>query len=254
MEKQLINILTRTCNRPEYFKRLRHSLLNQTYTNWRHIVHTDNENDVNYILKSGVPQDDILISEHLEIDQDKFKTERINAKEYVIRHRPYNLYFEKMHKLVNDGWIIYLDDDDEFVNENSLKQLIALVEKQSEDSFVIFQALFYMRDKFLPWQKLPANKKYKKGKLGDLSFGDLGGICLAFHSSFCQLAVWDEYSGGDYRVYQKLKAQLNLVGLQNVITKVQDGPNGGDTVDYVPTKWYSEALRWASLAKHKLGF
>lgn len=254
MQKPLINILTRTSNRPGYFNRMRQSLSLQTYTNWRHIVHTDNESDVDYILKSGVPHEDIIVSVPSTIDQSKFKTEVINGKEHVIRHRPYNLYFGKMHKLVESGWIIYIDDDDEFVNDNSLEQLSAFIEKQDEESFVLFQGLFYRRDMFLPWIELPANIKYHKSKLGDLLYGELGGRCFAFHHNFSKVAAWDEYSGGDYRVYQKLKAQLNLVGLQKVMTKAQDGPNGGDAVDYVPSKWYSEALRWARLAMHKLGF
>lgn len=254
MEKPLINIITRTSNRPKYFHRMRQSLLNQTYVKWRHLVHTDNESDVDYILKSGVTRKDIVVSKPTTIDQSKFKTEFINGKSYLIRYRPYNLYFNKMHKLVENGWMIYIDDDDELVSDYSLEQLVAFIEKQSEDTFILFQALFYARDKIYPWHELPANKKYQLGELSNLLFGELGGICFAFHYTHHGIAEWDEYSGGDYRVYLKLKAQLNLVGLQEVITKVQDGPNGGDSIDFVPSKWYDGALRLARLAKHKLAF
>jgi hypothetical protein len=50
----LINILTRTSNRPNGFKRCRESIENQTYKNIRHIVSIDNLNDEEYVKSHNV--------------------------------------------------------------------------------------------------------------------------------------------------------------------------------------------------------
>ena len=52
MKNPLINILTRTSNRPIGFKNCELSIKNQTYKNIKHIVSYDNDNDLTYLKET----------------------------------------------------------------------------------------------------------------------------------------------------------------------------------------------------------
>ena len=130
MNAIIINILTRTCNRPNYFDINYRSIKNQTTNininiNINHLVCIDDE-----ITKSYTDNyDDIIV-----IKVDKLE----KSKDYSF---PFNLYFNSMHKhdVINNGYIIYLDDDDSFMNND----VINIIEKYlDEDTLIIWQVLF----------------------------------------------------------------------------------------------------------------
>lgn len=90
MEEPLINILIRTSNRPNEFKRCLKSVTDQRYPNIRIIISVDNDR-VDYI------------PEGLQVI-------RVEAN----RQLPYfyDCYCNDLKALVTDGWFMYLDDDD----------------------------------------------------------------------------------------------------------------------------------------------
>ena len=106
----LINILTRTSNRPFYFAECRNSIVNQSYRNIRHIVSVDDNYTYNYVKENGLLNQDIL---HLE------RPTRMSTS-----HMPYNLYMNSLIKEVKEGWIMFLDDDDILHDINSISTLV----------------------------------------------------------------------------------------------------------------------------------
>ena len=66
----LINIITRTSNRPIYFKKNRNSILEQTYKNIRHIISVDNKISYNYVKTHNI-KDIVFINKNV-FKQSKF--------------------------------------------------------------------------------------------------------------------------------------------------------------------------------------
>mgnify|MGYP001551588463 CR=1 FL=1 len=99
--KPLINILIRTSNRPDLFKRCLQSIYDQRYPNVRIIVSVDNDG-VDY-----VPSE----IETIRVTPDK-------SKDFY-----YDLYINDLKAMVNDGYYFCLDDDDTLA-PNVLNELV----------------------------------------------------------------------------------------------------------------------------------
>lgn len=91
---ELINILIRTSNRPELFRRALKSITDQSYPNIRIIICYDNQEAIKYI-PSGL---------------ESFYIPEIN----IDRGQPYyyDAYCNLLKERVTDGWFMFLDDDD----------------------------------------------------------------------------------------------------------------------------------------------
>ena len=92
MKEPLINILTRTSNRPNYFARCQQSIREQDYKNVRHIVSIDNDESKSYVR--GV---DTIVRVHPMQYNDTIK---ILPR---TRFAPYNLYLNDLLDNVEDG-------------------------------------------------------------------------------------------------------------------------------------------------------
>ena len=106
----IINILTRTSNRPFYFAECRNSIVNQSYKNIRHIVSVDDETSYKYVKENGL------------LDRDIIQIERPHR--ISLNHMPYNLYMNYLLQEVHQGWIMFLDDDDILFDTNSILTLV----------------------------------------------------------------------------------------------------------------------------------
>lgn len=102
----LINILVRTCYRPELFNRMMKSIRSQTYQDIRVIVSYDDDRALEYI-------------------PDNYERIRVQRGEGYA----YNLYCNQLKEMVTDGYFIFLDDDDFFATPHVLAQLCALVKQ-----------------------------------------------------------------------------------------------------------------------------
>jgi hypothetical protein len=187
MEQPLINILTRTSNRPNGFKVNVQNIKNQTYKNINHIVCTDDLNSINYIKENGV-ENIIYLNREEIIKNDKSPNPHTGV------YSPHNLYFNEMIKHVKEGWVIYLDDDDRFVDDTCVEQIVNLINNTDEDT-MIYWRMVYSNGYFLPID-MSNNKKP--------ILGGIGGSCFTFHSKYKNLAVWDGWKCGDFRVIEKL--------------------------------------------------
>lgn len=187
MAKPLINIITRTSNRPNGFRINVESVRSQTYKNVRHFVCTDDKNSVPYIVANGILQC-YLIDKEAVIRKDTSVDP--NTGPYF----PYNLYFNEVTKFITEGWILYLDDDDRFVDETCLEQIADLIQQTDEDT-LIYWRMVYSTGNYLPLDM-------SDGKAPTL--GGIGGSCFIFHSKYKDRAIWDGWKCADYRLITKL--------------------------------------------------
>jgi len=187
MEQPLINILTRTSNRPNGFRKNRESILGQTYKNINHIVCTDDKDSINYIKENGIT-DYLLVNREELIQNDK----SIDPK--TGRYSPHNLYFNEMIKKVESGWVIYLDDDDRFVDNTSVEQIVNLINKSDEDT-IIYWRMVYGNGHFLPLD-MSNNQKPK--------IGGIGSPCFTFNIKYGKDILWDGWKCGDFRFIETL--------------------------------------------------
>lgn len=91
------SIITPTCNRESQLKRACQSVIRQTYEHWEHIIVDDgSNNDVQNLLGIMYPKDKIQYVRHDE------RTERL-------------ISFNDGMKVAKNDWIVFLDDDDEYM-------------------------------------------------------------------------------------------------------------------------------------------
>ena len=162
-----INILVRNTYRPSYFKKCIDSILNQDYDNYKVIICYDDDNCIEY----------------LEQYKNNYKIEIFKATEVDKSHQTfYNLYCNQLLDKVQDGWIIFLDDDDMFSNYNVLKDINTYLTQDNNLVFWKFKrpdALIY-----------PDINLLKRDTIANC------GYC--FHSKYKNLSQWKSWQGGDY--------------------------------------------------------
>lgn len=191
----MINIITRTHNRETYFNALRASIESQTYK------------DINWIVGSdcACPYYPNAIKLYKDYQQPLFIP---NGHYYA----PYNKYLETLATYCKDGYIIYVDDDDCFVDENSLSTIIDNVE---EDKMLVWKVII------TPTFIVP-NRSFGK----TITPADFSGIGFCFHTKHLPVE-WGIYSYGDYRVGKQLESKLKIKWLNKVLTRTQNGAHGG---------------------------
>ena len=186
-----INVLTRTCNRPNFFAICKESLFNQTYQNWNFIIGYDEEESYSYICDtSGV----VLVPLIKEIVTN-------------VNTFPYNLYFNVMHeKIKHPGYIIYLDDDDSFYSNTSLETISNYVD---EDTIIIWRVKF-------PDGLRPSDSIFSKKRITSSGFPS---NCFCFHSKW--VTTWTGKKGGDSVFFHKLcKVIPKKVWLNEILTQI----------------------------------
>jgi len=198
--KPLINVLTRTSNRPVFFSECRRSITGQTYKNIRHIVSYDNEGDLDYL------------NDYEDITKIKLDREKIRDAWDVDPRKPtevpeqghpisvHNLYCNELLDVVEDGWIIFLDDDDKFIDEFVLEKIVNQIEELPKD---------ICEDMMLFWKMTTPH-----GIKGNMCFQaqrpvlcDIGSPCFTFHSKTKDVSWWDEWKCSDFRFITRLFEQ-----------------------------------------------
>lgn len=103
----LINILIRTCYRPELFVRCMKSIRAQTHQEIRVIVAYDDDRALDYI-------------------PDNYEKIKVNRED---RPYIYNLYCNTLKEKVTDGYFLFLDDDDFLSQHTTLEKLLPLLKE-----------------------------------------------------------------------------------------------------------------------------
>lgn len=170
----LINILIRTKNRPDKFKRCIESVLNQTYTNVKIIVY-DNSTITSYV---------------------KWEHERILDNTPCIGFS-YNLFCNDLKEKVNEGWMFFLDDDD-FLNTPTALEEIA-VELTNPNEAVICQ---FVRANGKP---KPSDELMDRGMIVS---GRIGMPCIILHSNHKNIAQFTNTENADFLFIKEVSQKL----------------------------------------------
>ena len=187
MDKPLINILTRTSNRPKGFDKNVRCIQNQTYKNIKHIVSYDNKDDLKYITK----YDNIVL---IKIDRDSLIKNDNYTNPNTGKYSPHNMYFNEMIKYVYEGWVIYLDDDDYYINNNIIQKIVDKINETDDDTLLVWQ--FKLGNNLIIPKRFDRNNPPKLGSI-DTS-------CVAFNVKYKNSFEWDSWKCSDYRVIKKL--------------------------------------------------
>lgn len=199
MSELTVNVLTRTSSRPRYFERCVASVHGQKYKKVKHIVATDDVDSVRYIEAANL--NPILLSGN--------RSRRLEAG---IFSAPYNLHFNFMYHFCEPGLVMFLDDDDEFVDDESVSNIVNIWESSGRglSRFLIWKVGF-------PERIIPS---YSFGK--SISPRDISGIGFAFPTELIWAAQWDEVKESDFRVAQKLSlVAKETIWFDRVLTKLQ---------------------------------
>lgn len=219
----VINIITRTHKRPKYFDNCVKSITHQSYQNIRHIVTYQTEEDYNYVKQYTHNIIPVKVP-NVKKDLAKFTTIYDNVR---ADHAPYNAHFNYAYDVVNEGWILHVDDDDMLKYSNSIECIVNNIKSFSIENIlhlwtVDFQDYVVPHPKVLPRYK--AGEKFIRGNVSTI------GIC--FHSSYKKVAQWHEWALGDWDVYQKLDKQIsNRNFIEATLTGLQSYPGKGESND-----------------------
>jgi len=167
------NIVIRTHNRPEMFDICYESILDQTYKNYKiYIIYQDIDSD-SYILSYASEKTFML------------KGNKINNETNY-----YDDYCNQILPYINEGWIIYLDDDNRFVNSDVLSFLDN--EIGSNPSSKIITTGFARTDNVI----FPDISKPTLGQL------DTANFCIK--NDIKNYSKWTTNRDGDYYYFSKL--------------------------------------------------
>jgi hypothetical protein len=238
MNEKLINILVRTCKRPAYFQFCMDSIFAQFYQNFKIIIGIESGDDetlqyVNHFIDFGsramyfhIPKEKIQIVRYDRIEKKINIPISSQTAEYGLWF-PYNHYLDIMAKSVDDGWLLFLDDDDCFKNNNALK-IISQKIKTVDD-------LLFWRVKF-PDKIIPEQKYWETMNKYDISPFPchISGIGFSFHKNFVKDIEWGYWKLADYRVAKKLfQVCTNKIYINDILTGLQDNPNNGRIIDKI---------------------
>jgi len=200
-----INILTRTSNRPNYFRECFNSVKTQTYKNINHIISVDNDETEEYVKQYT----DNYIRVNIPIETNPTP---VQGRRYA----PYNLYLNELRKEVKEGWIMYLDDDDSFISNTSLEKIVNNI--QNEDQLLIWKVMFPNR--IIPDQIYFERKEIKLNYFSMIGF--------MYNIKYDGNVSFDTYSGGDYFFVKQLEKIIpEQVWLDGIYTGLQRNNMGG---------------------------
>lgn len=231
MNKEIFfNILTRSSGRPIGFQKCYDSVRFQTYKNVKHIVTSDNDCDLEYLLGK-----DITLIKVKKTINPSFQN-----KLEGYRFAPYNLYCNDLLNSVDKGWIIFLDDDDNFIHNKVLEELVQKIISFDKDTLFIWQ-MRYPSGVILPRKNLFNNLITKN---------NIGSPCFMFHSKYKDIARWDSFKGSDFRFITKLKQSIpKHVFLNKVYVQINNFGDFGNKNDlsinnskFLPFTYYKNLL------------
>lgn len=217
-ELPTINIIVRTCKRPNYFKDCIASIQEQTYPNINVIVGVE-EGDTETIAYAYLYP--YRVVHYVKCNKEiKVPSE---DKSYGVWF-PYNRYLDELTQKVGSGWIMYLDDDDMLTDRTAIEKIVNSI--TSEDD------LIYWRMKYKNLL-IPSQKSWNIMLSGGApTVCDVSGIAFMFHSKYKTEVEWGYWKRGDFRVANTLDALCtNKIYIDEALTGTQDVEHGGQLID-----------------------
>lgn len=219
-----VNILIRSCRRPNYFHECIQSIYRQTYPNINIIVGIEKDDNVtdNYVFGHRVRV--------IYYDKKKIYVNPPDKSENYGVWFPYNRYLDKMTSRVGNGYVLYLDDDDKLMSNDAIEKMVS--EIRSEDSIIFWKTAFACG------RIVPEEDNWTKMKNGQgPTICDVSGIGFMFHSKYRNEIEWGYWKRGDYRVAQKLHSICkDEIFIDEILTGIQEVPHAGLVVDKLVEK------------------
>ena len=165
----IINIFTRSGNRPTFFKTLKDSILKQTYPHIRHVISNDNP-----------------------------KCTYLNNEKYVcsvtkplsLNNGFYNLYLNELAKTINTGWVVILDDDSKLTNNHVIEHIARHCSNSKTTDVLIYKVMLFPNKTVLPdrerWRKC------------SIECGGIDMACFCVHYSVFNDVQFQCRCGGDF--------------------------------------------------------
>jgi glycosyltransferase involved in cell wall biosynthesis len=200
--KPLVNILTRTSGRPKYFKNCINSIKKQTYSNINHIVSIDDDKSEEYVKK--------YTNNYIRVKKYEGKIPLLDKETGARRAAPYNLYLNDLRNEVKDGWIMFLDDDDMFLEDNAIEEIINLIDNNNQ---IVFWKVKFP-ERIIPQKKLFDNKI--------IALNHFSMIGFMYHKIHDNKADFDYFSGGDFHFISQLAPKIpTSLWVDKVYTGIQ---------------------------------
>ncbi len=173
---QTINVLIRTSNREDLFKRCIDSVRGQTFKDVNILVSADDDNTAQYVRKYGI--EPVMVK----------KIARTAAQT-----APWNGYLNSLLAQVKGGWIHILDDDD-YLNGPSVYQ--QLIERLADDNTIYFMKMIWPTGRVIPSKDNFSTKRIVKK--------DIGMPCFIWHAKHKHKVSFPLIKQGDYHFISRL--------------------------------------------------
>lgn len=210
IKEPIINILTRTSNRPNYFKNCIESVKKQTYQNINHIISVDNVETEEYVKN--------YTNNYIKVKKYIGYIPPLDPIYGLRRPAPYNLYLNDLKNQVKEGWIMFLDDDDMFLSENAIEEIVSNI--KSEDD------ILYWKVKLSDIRYIPEDIFFNENHTPKLNHFSM--IGFMFNSKYKNTYTFDNYSGGDFFCANKLKNHIpNKIFINHIYTGLQNNSGVG---------------------------
>lgn len=193
-----LNILIRTSMRPDFFKTCVESILTQKYNNYQIFICYDKEECLSYLKAYETNYSNITTFFVKNNSSEKYK---------------FNLYNNDLMDKVQDGFILFLDDDDMFSHDLCFK---IINENIIDDESILI------------WKFMRPDKLIYPKHINDIKLGEIDTTSICFHSKYKQLARWSDKQCGDFyfytSIFKELKQlkqlnKLNIIKVNYILTK-----------------------------------
>lgn len=189
-------ILIRTNKRQNSFQQCLRSVFSQEYDNYKVLVSYDTDDTFDYVqpfLSYGIEAFDMRNHVNMDVECG------------------FNLYCNELMSHVTDGFLLFLDDDDQFTHTRVLQQINACLQHSNNQNQIVVWK-FARPDKVIVPKHLPA-----------LTFGEIDTTCVCFHSSHRNRARWKAQRGGDFAFYTDLfkSFPFHFTMLDSILTQTQ---------------------------------
>lgn len=206
MKGPLLNILIRTSGRPNYFRRLMENIYSQDYKNFRLIISADSAETFEYIKENTDEKAAIVRVPKL-----------VRTPEQTF---PWNLYLNDLMDEVKEGWIMFMDDDDQY-NDSSTFKLIST--HLSDKNSMLVWRLRFPDGRYVPAMEYLGKTPFTRKQIAM--------PCFAFHSKWKNRIRFDGQRAGDFRVANQLQQFLAVEWCNWPLVQLDNFGNVGKRVD-----------------------
>lgn len=186
--EEKINILIRTSNRPIYFQKCIQSIFEQKYENYRIIICYDKEESLAYLEKF---ENDSRIT---------YFPVSVESKE---KYR-FNLYCNILMDRVEEGWIMFLDDDDMLCHD----KVLSMINEYLSDKNSLYL-----------WKFLRPDKVIYPNDVNNIGLGEIVSCGFTFYYTYRHKSNWPDKQCGDYAFFSKLQSYLSPCFIDSIFTR-----------------------------------